>query len=371
MIDTQSFYDKLVSEGFDFFAGVPDSLLKNFCACVTEKTPKANNIITANEGNALAMCAGYYLSTGKYGVTYMQNSGEGNIVNPLLSLVDEEVYSIPVLLIIGWRGEPGVHDEPQHVKQGKITLDLLDIMGVPYTILDDDVDSAIAAAKNTLSSSKPHAFIVRKGIFSEFKLSKIKSDMPMKREDALKIILSKLSEKDFVVSTTGKTSREIFEIREARGQGHGNDFLTVGSMGHTASIAYGMALGTKSNVYCIDGDGSFIMHMGGMAVIGTNPLPNFKYILNDNNAHESVGGQPTCSGGLDIPQILKGFGFETILTASTESELSDMMDVLGKSENTALIVRTAQGSRDDLGRPTTTPVENKEAIMSKLKAERK
>lgn len=371
MIDTLDFYKKLVSSGFDFFAGVPDSLLKNFCACVTENTPKTNNIITANEGNALAMCAGYYLSTGKYGVTYMQNSGEGNIVNPLLSLVDEKVYSIPVLLVIGWRGEPGVHDEPQHVKQGEITLDLLDTMGVSYRVLDDDVDASIESAKKALSASRPYAFIVKKGIFSEYKLNKIKSTLPLKREDALKIILSKLSEKDFIVSTTGKTSREIFEIREARKQDHGNDFLTVGSMGHTASIAYGMALGTKSNVYCIDGDGSFIMHMGSMAVIGTNPLPNFKYILNDNNAHESVGGQPTCSGGLDIPQILKGFGFENILTASNESELVEAMEELCKKEKVALIVRTAQGSRDDLGRPTTTPIENKKAIMSKLKAERR
>ena len=285
MIDTKQFYDTLLEHGVDFFAGVPDSLLSNLCACIKENTPKERNIITANEGNAVAMCAGYYLSTGKYGVVYMQNSGQGNAVNPLLSLTDEDVYSIPMLLVIGWRGEPGKHDEPQHVKQGKLTLTLLETMGIDYAVLGSDYKEQLEAAIEYLkTNSKPYALVVKKGEFSPYSIKKSESEYSMTREGALEKIIEELSSEDVIVSTTGKTSREIFEIRERRGEGHSNDFLTVGSMGHTASIAYGVALGTKNDVYCIDGDGSFLMHMGSLAVIGTNLPDNFKYILNDNNA---------------------------------------------------------------------------------------
>ncbi len=367
MIDTKVFYDELKRLDFDFFAGVPDSLLANLCACIKENTPDSHNIITANEGNAVALCAGYHLSTHKYGVVYMQNSGEGNAVNPLLSLVDEDVYSLPMLLIIGWRGEPGKHDEPQHVKQGKVTLSLLETMGIEYAVLADNYREQLqAAAQYIKEQSKPFALIVQKGIFSSYPLSLEPSSYQITREDALKAIISSLHDDDFIVSTTGKTSREIFEIREHNHQGHGNDFLTVGSMGHTASIAYGMALGTPKNVWCIDGDGSFIMHMGSLAVIGQNILSNFKYILNDNQAHESVGGQPTCSKSLDIPMILKGCGFTDVIIAETIDEIKEAMEILKEKAKVALVIHTKQGSRPDLGRPTTTPKENKKAIMEKL-----
>ena len=263
MVNTKEFYDYLNSKGMDFFAGVPDSLLKDLCACIKENSESSNNIITANEGNAVAIACGRYLSTSKIGVVYMQNSGLGNTVNPLLSLTDEDVYRVPELLIIGYRGEPGVHDEPQHVKQGKLTLPLLETMGIEYQILNenfkDQIDTAYSYMRETL---KPYAIVVKKGTFSNYKLAKKNNDYPMTREESLEEILGSLNEDDFVVSTTGKTSREIFEIRERRNEGHGNDFLTVGSMGHTSSIALGMSLGTNKKVYCIDGDGSFIMHMG-------------------------------------------------------------------------------------------------------------
>ena len=367
MIDTKSFYDFLISKNIDMFAGVPDSLLANLCACIKENTPKANNIITANEGNAVAICSGYYLSTGKIGVVYMQNSGEGNAVNPLLSLADEDVYSIPMLLIVGWRGEPGKHDEPQHIKQGKVTLQLLETMGIDYAVLNDDYEKQLNYAVEYMrSENKPYALIVRKGLFSSYKITKEISSCSLTREDALKIIINNLTEDDIIVSTTGKTSREIFEIREANGQGHSNDFLTVGSMGHTASIAYGVAIGTNKDVWCIDGDGSFIMHMGSIAVIGANIPNNFKYILNDNNAHESVGGQPTCSKSLNIPEILKGCGFKEVIVANTAEEIVSGIIKLKEKTSIALILHTKQGSREDLGRPTTTPIENKIALMSKL-----
>ncbi len=367
MIETKKFYDYLINKNIDFFAGVPDSLLANLCNCIKENTVPSKNIITANEGNAVAMCAGYHLSTGKYGMVYMQNSGEGNAVNPLLSLADSDVYSIPMLIVIGWRGEPGKHDEPQHVKQGKVTLDLLSAMGIDYEILGDNYETQINKAIEYMKNeNKPYALVVKKGLFSSYKASVDSPVYSITREEALNAIINNLTDEDIIVSTTGKTSREIFEIREKNNQGHSNDFLTVGSMGHTASIAYGVSLGTDKDVYCIDGDGSFIMHMGSLGVIGANLLPNFKYIINDNNAHESVGGQPTCSGSLDIPAILKACGFKKVLIADTIEEINSSMKVLKDEEGVALVLHTKQGSRDDLGRPTTTPVENKVALMKKL-----
>ncbi len=367
MIDTRQFYDTLVSRGLDFFTGVPDSLLKNLCACITENSPRELNIIAANEGNAAAMALGYHLSTGKYGVVYMQNSGEGNIVNPLMSLADEDVYSVPMLLIIGWRGEPGVKDEPQHVKQGKVTIPLLDAMGVKNEVLGDNwseqLDECIAYMQQT---NRPCALVVRKGAFSEYSMKKTKADLPLTREDALGVILGELTDDDFVVSTTGKTSREVFELREARGQGHSNDFLTVGGMGHTASIAFGAALGTDKNVWCIDGDGSFLMHMGGFAVIAQNAPANFKYIINNNGAHESVGGQPTVGMDINIPAVLLAVGFKTVVEARTEQEIADGMKILNENRLAAMVVYTRQGSRDDLGRPTTTPQQNKQDMMAKF-----
>ncbi len=367
MIDTKEFYDYLCDNNIDFFAGVPDSLLANLCACIKMNSSKEKNIITANEGNAVAMCAGYHLSTGKIGCVYMQNSGEGNAINPLLSLADEDVYSIPMLLIIGWRGEPGKHDEPQHVKQGKVTIPLLQSMGIDYEVLSDNYQDALTRAIDYMNkNNKPYALVIKKGLFSDYKIKLETSSYTMTREDALKAIIDSLSDEDIIVSTTGKTSREIFEIREANKQGHANDFLTVGSMGHTASIAYGVSIGTDKNVYCIDGDGSFIMHMGSLGVIAANMPNNFKYILNDNNAHESVGGQPTCSKSLDIPAILKACGFKNVIIASTQDEIKKGISVLKKENAVALVLHTKQGSRENLGRPTTTPIENKIALMKKL-----
>jgi phosphonopyruvate decarboxylase len=367
MIETKGFYDYLQTKQLDMYMGVPDSLLKNICACIKENCCTKKNIITANEGNAVAMACGYHIATGKYGVVYMQNSGQGNTVNPLLSLADEDVYKIPMLLLIGWRGEPGIKDEPQHKKQGKVTLSLLDTMGIEYIILEDNYKNQIDYCYEYMKKyNKPIALIVRKGLFSDYKVSKKISRYTLTREEALKIILKMLDDEEFIVSTTGKTSREIFELREAGGQGHANDFLTVGSMGHTASIAFGMTLGTDKNIYCIDGDGSFLMHAGGFGVIAQNAQNNFKYILINNGAHESVGGQPTVAFDIDIQTILKGFGFTNVYKATEKDEIKDAMRMLKTKQKSALIIYTKQGSRSDLGRPTTTPQENKIAMMEKL-----
>ena len=350
MINTKEFYDYLNNKGMDFFAGVPDSLLKELCACIKENSESDKNIITANEGNAVAIACGRYLSTNKIGVVYMQNSGLGNIVNPLLSLIDEDVYKVPELFIIGYRGEPGVHDEPQHVKQGKLTLPLLDTLNVKYEILGENyqeqIDRAYEYMRNT---SKPYALVVRKGMFSSYKMKKEDNNYSMSREESLGEILSSLNDDDFVVSTTGKTSREIFEIREQRKQGHGNDFLTVGSMGHTSSIALGMSLGTDKKVYCIDGDGSFIMHMGASAIVAKNEKDNLRYILINNGAHESVGGQPTVALDIDIKKILEAVGFNKVYESKDLKELKENLIELRNNAKSAMIVYTHQGSRDNLG----------------------
>lgn len=369
-IDVKEFYERLVHAGLDFFAGVPDSLLKDLCACIFESTPPERNIITANEGNAVGMACGYHVATGKSGVVYMQNSGEGNIINPLLSIADPDVYSIPMLLLIGWRGEPGKHDEPQHVKQGKVTCELLAAMGVPYEVLShDDWEGQLKRSIDQMEKeSRPVALVIQKGLFASYPFTPEDNGAFMSREEALKVILSNLKDSDFVVSTTGKTSREIFEIREASGQKHSNDFLTVGGMGHTSSIAFGMAIGSDKDVWCIDGDGSFLMHMGAFPVIAQNAPRNFKYILNNNGAHESVGGQPTVGQKIDIPGILRASGFEKVCEASTPEEIEAGMVVLRENSKSALVISTHQGSRADLGRPTTTPRANKIAMMEKLKS---
>ena len=371
-IDAKEFYDGLVERGLDFFAGVPDSLLKDLCACISDNAPRGRNIIAANEGNAVGMACGYHVATGRCGVVSMQNSGEGNAVNPLLSIADPDVYSIPMLLVIGWRGEPGKHDEPQHVKQGKVTCALLDAMGVPYEVLESNWQSQLDRCIAVMHEERrPAALVVRKGSFEPYAFAAEDNGEPLSREEALEVVLANLGEGDFVVSTTGKTSREVFEIREARGQGHGRDFLTVGGMGHTSSIAFGMALGTDADVWCIDGDGSFLMHMGAFPVIAQNAPDNFKYVLNNNGAHESVGGQPTVAQSIDVAGILRASGFDEVIEASTRDEIKDAMGKLRARGKCALVMRTHQGSRKDLGRPTTTPEENKRAMMDELLAYRR
>ncbi len=364
MIDTKQFYDYLLTKEIDLFTGVPDSLLKNLCACITDNQTNTTHIIAANEGNAVSIAAGYHIASGKFGAVYMQNSGQGNAINPLLSLADEDVYRIPMLLIIGWRGQPGTKDEPQHKKQGKLTLSLLDTMGIRYYVLEDDFKPLIDDCCEYLKQkSQPAAIIVRAGSFSEYKLKASASRFSILREEALEQILNTISRDDFIVSTTGKTSREVFELREKRGEGHVNDFLTVGSMGHTASIALGMSLGTKQNVYCIDGDGSFLMHMGGMGIAAKNAHSNFKYILINNGSHESVGGQPTIGFDIDIFAILKALGFVSVFTAATKQEVADAVLRLKNAHSGALIINVNTGSRKELGRPTVSPEQNKKEMM--------
>jgi phosphonopyruvate decarboxylase len=373
------FYKQLNLHNLNFFTGVPDSLLKDFCACISDKTDKIFNITAANEGNAIALAASYYLATGKSGIVFMQNSGLGNCINPLTSLTNSETYSIPFLMLIGWRGEPGTKDEPQHIEPGKLTLDFLNTLGIPYSILPTTEEEVIEVIKKAVSymnkNLSPYALVVRKETFDKYEIQneKIKqgkqiTDFPLNREYAIQLITSLLQDRDIIVSTTGKTSRELFEYRATNNQGHHQDFLTVGSMGHSSSIALGIALQKPArNVYCFDGDGAFIMHMGSLATIGYYQPRNFKHVVINNFSHDSVGGQPTAAEAINIPLIAEACGYKIVFSAETADEIITRMKELQSVEGPALLeIRVKKGARKELGRPTRTPSQNKKDFMCHL-----
>jgi phosphonopyruvate decarboxylase len=375
MIDPNTFIDALKQADIRFITGVPDSLLKDVCACITTHFSDKDHIIATNEGSAVGLGIGHYLATGRPPLIYMQNSGLGNIVNPILSLSVKEVYGIPMVLMVGWRGEiletgEQLKDEPQHVKQGQITLQQLELMGVPYTIVDDESDILNVMLRTTeqaVKLSKPFAIVVRKNSFSPFKLKQENlSSKLLSREEIVRVLLSLIPKESPIVATTGKTSRELFELRKERSEGHNKDFLTVGGMGHASQIACGIAKSIPNKkVYCLDGDGAFLMHMGGLT-IGAD-LENLVHIVINNGAHDSVGGQPTNAANLDLTKIAAACGYKEIESAETEG---DIIDVLTKHRTTDrslfLEIKCTKGARSDLGRPDRTPQENKLSFMEFL-----
>lgn len=370
MLSPKIFIESLAAKGIDFFAGVPDSLLKNVCAFISDTLDDRHNIIAANEGAAVGLAAGHYLATGHIPCVYMQNSGEGNAINPLASLTDKEVYGIPVLLVIGWRGEPGVHDEPQHVKQGKITLPLLDAMGIRHEILSQDEtefrSQLDGAVRHMSETGEAFAFIVRKNTFEPYTLQRHEvNEYPLSREEAIQKVAACLSAKDVIVSTTGMISRELFEYRTAQGQGHERDFLTVGSMGHASQIALGIALEkTDRRVWCFDGDGAALMHLGSVAIIADKAPENFVHVIFNNGAHDSVGGQPTVGLKVNLAGIAKAAGYKDAVSVTTAEDLGSALKTLKTMRGPVLLeVRVHRGNRKDLGRPTTTPIQNRDALM--------
>jgi phosphonopyruvate decarboxylase len=376
MVDVKRIVDLLIENEVIFYTGVPDSLLKDFCACISDTIIPDNNIVAANEGAAVALAAGNYLSTGKLPLVYMQNSGIGNTVNPLLSLVDEEVYKIPLLLFIGWRGEPGVKDEPQHKKQGKVTLALLEAMQIPYLILETDESQAVEQLTKAINEAKHtgtlRAVVIRKDTFGAYQQqTTIPNTYPLSREEAVKLFIDAVNPLDIVVTTTGKLSRELFEYREFAGTGHANDFLTVGSMGHSSSIALGIAIAKpKRNIWCLDGDGAFIMHMGAVTSVGHIAPANYKHIVFNNGTHESVGVQPTCAFGLDFSSIALGCRYKKYWKAENAEQFSLAVKQAQQCEGPVMIeVLINTQSRKDLGRPTISPVMNKIDFIANLSAE--
>ena len=370
MIDVEEFINYLKEVNIDFFCGVPDSQLSSFCDYIEENE---DNVIAANEGNAVAIASGYHLTTNNFPLVYLQNSGLGNIVNPVTSLTHKKVYSIPVVYVVGWRGQPGVHDEPQHKKQGEITLDLLELMDISYVVIDKD--STFEDLKNIfekefldkLNHGESVAVVVSKGAFKEYKIQKSNNNA-LTRENSIQIINRYLNDDDMIVSTTGKLSRELFDYREAKNQGHGNDFLTVGSMGHSSSIALGIALNNKNKkIFCFDGDGAVLMHMGSLALIGSKKPNNFYHVMFNNSAHESVGGLPTIMSDIHINELVMSCGYNKVFNASNVDELNEVLPKFIKSAGPVFLnIDINIESRKDLGRPTTTPIENKNDFMKRL-----
>ncbi len=361
--------------GSDFYTGVPDSQLKALCdyLMVTYGIDPKHHVIAANEGNCTALAAGYHLATGKVPVVYMQNSGEGNIINPVASLLNDKVYAIPVVFIVGWRGEPGIHDEPQHIYQGEVTVKLLEDMDIATFIIgkdttDEEAEAAMAGFRTILAQGKDVAFVIRKGALTDAPKPEYKNGNSMSREEIIRHIAAATGE-DPVVSTTGKASRELFEIRAANGQSHKYDFLTVGSMGHSSSIALGVAIQKpEQTIWCVDGDGAVLMHMGAMSVIGANRPKNLIHVVINNGAHETVGGMPTVAGEIDLVAIAKACGYAYAVCVNNFDDLDrELAAARQRGELTLIEAKCAIGAREDLGRPTTTALENKQNFMDYLK----
>ena len=360
--------------GCDFYTGVPDSQLKALCNYLmnTYGIDENHHIIAANEGNCTALAAGYHLATGKVPVVYMQNSGEGNIINPVASLLNDKVYAIPCIFVIGWRGEPGIHDEPQHIYQGEITCKLLDLMDIENFVVDskttiDELKDVMDDYSNVLASGKNVAFVIRKNALTYDEKIKYENDNDMIREKIIAHIVDVTGENP-IVSTTGKASRELFEIREANNQSHKYDFLTVGSMGHSSSIALGVAINKpEKRIWCVDGDGALLMHMGSMGLVGNVSPDNFVHIVINNGAHETVGGMPTVASNMDLVAIAKACGYHYAVSVDNFDDLDKELNKAKDMDKLCFIeVLSSIGARDDLGRPTTTAIENKENFMKFL-----
>ena len=369
MIDPKDLFDFFKKNKINNFIGVPDSLLKHFCFFIDDNVSSKEHFITANEGSAVSLAAGIFLGSKKISIVYMQNSGLGNAINPLLSLADESVYSIPMLLMIGWRGEPGIRDEPQHIKQGEVTEKILKALKIPYVIIDSknnynkDLSELIQLMKD---QSKPVAILVKKDTFLPYdSKSKVQQEFEINREDAIKMIVDEANEETLIISTTGMASRELYDYRKFLNLSHKNDFLTVGSMGHSSLIALGISIqNNKKDIICIDGDGSLIMHMGNLGLIGQNKCKNFTHIVLNNGAHDSVGGQPTLGFKIDIPKIALACGYEKVISVNSQKQVKLALET---RKNYSLIeIKVNKGNRTNIGRPNTTPIENKEVFMKNI-----
>lgn len=374
MISPGQFVNWLSDSSITFFTGVPDSLLKEFGTHVMTSLPAERHVIAANEGNAVAIAMGYHLRTGAVPMVYLQNSGIGNTVNPLLSLADPDVYGIPMLLLVGWRGQPGVTDEPQHVKQGRVMTSLLDGMDINWTVLPRDADVAktavAAAARSSIDRQAPHVLLVEKGTFSPAGLpvGNVADNTCPSREDAVRAVATAIGSGRPIVGTTGMLSRELFEIRVNDGTDAALDFLTVGGMGHASSIALGIALAAPDEeVWCLDGDGALLMHLGAVAVIGDRQPQHFRHVVLNNGVHDSVGGQPTAIGAIDMPTMALASGYVWAQRCLNLSDIPGAIRDMRAAAGPALLeIVVRPGSRPDLGRPTRHPSESREAFMGAL-----
>ncbi len=373
-MDQTFFVETLEEAQIDFFTGVPDSYLNGFNNYLKYNIPPERNVITANEGNAIALAAGHYFATGRTALVYMQNSGLGNCVNPLLSLADKAVFSVPMVLLIGWRGEPGTRDatREQHTMQGKLTMPMLNAMEIPYRILSEEsaCSDAAWAAMEARRISGPVALIAPNGVMTEKKKNQSDDCYPMSREQAIAVLLEEMPEDTIFVATTGRATRELYCQRKLRGEGHGKDFLNIGSMGHASSVAMGLALAKPDRkVVCLDGDAAAMMHMGAMTMVSKLPLKNYIHVVLNNGAHESVGGQPSSGHKIRFTTIARGCGYDTPDgPVINDMELRKEIARCLKSDKASFLdVRIHSGIRSDLGSIDMTSHEMISELMEELK----
>jgi phosphonopyruvate decarboxylase len=369
-LSSQELYDPLVANGVDYFCGVPDTITGPF-SHLLEDHAKDRHVITANEGNAIGLAIGYHIATGKIPVVYMQNSGLSNAVDPLASLADRSVLSTPMLLLVGWRGQPGRHDESHHARQGIMTPGLLQSLEIPFDTLSRDSSEASLQVNqmtnNAGDQNRPHALLIEQGSFAEYS-----SDVgayenhPMSREKAVGAIVDALDETAIVVASIGKLSRELFEYRQKKEQDPSKDLLVVGGMGHASSIALGIA-GQKpeKKIFCFDGDGSVLMHLGALATIGNLGPGNFYHMVFNNGVHDSVGGQPITAPNVDLPAIARACGYR-YATAQNDPQIvtNEVVKIQQDAGPALLEVKVQPGARTNLTRPTISPAKNKELLMS-------
>ena len=374
MLSPIIFYNFLKKKGINFYVGVPDSLLKNFSYYVSKKISPKKNIISANEGSAIAIASGYNIATGNIPLVYLQNSGLGNAINPILSLADKKVYSIPMLVMVGWRGQPGTKDEPQHLAQGNITLSLIKSLKKRYKILNGNQKEDLIKTQDAIKIAKklqePVFLVVKKNTFKKvINFEKNKSNF-LSREHAIYLITEVFKKNFKIISTTGMISRELYEIRIKKNEKTNNDFLTVGSMGHASQIALGVCLNSKKRIICIDGDGAFLMHMGGASTIGNLKLKNFIHIVLNNGSHDSVGGQPTSAFSTSLAKIAIACDYKNVVgpLRTKKNILKNLELCLKKKTGPHFIeIIVKKGSRDNLGRPKEKPIQNKNNFFKNIK----
>ncbi len=372
MIEAKRLYKFLEKNGVSFYAGVPDSLLKDFLRYLQDHADSKAHIITANEGLAVGLASGYHFSTGKLPLVYLQNSGLGNIINPLTSLADKEMYAVPMLLLIGWRGKPGTKDEPQHKKMGRITIPLLDVLEVPVYLLDEDESSFFEmiglAIEEATSQQKPVALLAPAGIFEKYEEEPAQNGYSLEREAVIRRIIDQLSGDEIVVCTTGKIGREFFEQNELAKRKIKKYLLSVGSMGHANHIALGVKFGSDEKMVMLDGDGAVLMQMGSLSLIGTMADNNFLHVVLNNGSHESVGAQPTQGFSTDLCAVAKACGYKNTICISNESELVKWLAGTVSDNATQFVeIRISNKSREDLGRPIGEPEDWKNDFMNSLK----
>jgi len=376
MIDLHKYLKCLKQEGVQFISGVPDTLLNDLCLAIENEWPKDKHVLAANEGNAIGLAAGYHLATGTVPIAYMQNSGLGNATNPLISLTDPEVYAIPMVLLIGWRGDPGSSDWPQHKRQGELTPEFLDDLGIQYRVLEGDGASAFDATEWAVRAAAekgcPTALLAKKGVFEKGEKAGFSAEdsfYKVSREEAMACVLDVVPQGAIYVATTGRATRELHELRNVRGEGHANDFLNVGAMGHASSIAAGIASAHPERiVICFDGDAAALMHMGSFAINASLDLPNFLHIVLNNGAHESVGGQDSVAHYANYTGIARAAGYRVGERAvDTEADLqAAVRQRLAEGGPAFIDMRIRKGMRADLPKLIITPVELKEQLMGEL-----